>query len=111
MEILAAIGVIAIFILLYFIIQTLISARASLQKMDIVLDNLDVKLNKLTSFVNTIDNISNVAEKETEIFKNEYQARKFIAHESRPSEELATWLISSIKLGLKCMRGGKHYDR
>lgn len=100
MEILIAIGILALVVLIFFIIQTLISARASLQRLDSVLENLDVKLSKLTPLVNTMENISEVTEKETARLRDAYEARKLIARESSHGDELATWLISTIKLGL-----------
>jgi uncharacterized membrane protein len=101
LEILTALGVMAFVIFaifIFYIVQTLLVLQKTLKKLDIVLVETDVKLKKLNSFVNTLDNIGDITEKETEKLKNSYNCIKY--NRSIDTEELATWLISSIKLGI-----------
>lgn len=102
MEVLAIIGVIALVILIFFIVQTLIVMQSTMKKLDLVLMETELKLRKLSSFMNTIDNLTDIAEKESEKLKNKYEYKKNneIEKDLINSEELATWLISSMKLGV-----------
>lgn len=62
---------------------------------------LDLK--KLSSLMNTLENLGEITEKESEKLKNQYECKKHheIEKDSINSEELATWLISSMRLGVK----------
>lgn len=102
MELLISLALIALCILVFFLIQTLLVAQTSLQKMSTVLSELESKLDKLTSFVNTVENVSDITEKETQKMKLEYLTAD--KRESIDSGEMATWLVSSIKLGLNFLK-------
>lgn len=99
LEILVTLGIVALALLIFFIIQTLITVQTTLKKLDGVLIETESKLRKLDSFMNTLENISNITEKESEIIKNNYEYNRCV-NSSRDSDELAKWLISSIKLGI-----------
>ena len=106
MEIFATLGIIALAILVFFIIQTLITLQSTLKKLDYVLLDAEIKLKKLNSFMNSIENVGDIAEKETEKMKINYTCKKdnLQDKESFDSEELALWLISSIKLGINIFK-------
>lgn len=106
LEPLVILGVIALTVLAYFIIQTLIALQRSLQRLDIVLIETEVKLKKLNSFINSIENVSDIVEKESEILKRDYTCKQLapVDKDSIDSGEVATWFISSIKLGLKILK-------
>ena len=103
METLTILGVILLAVIVYFIYQLLQSIQSSLRKLDMVLWEIDTKLKKLSSLVNSVENISDIVEKETEALKSEYQCNR--RDRTTPdSEEMASWVISSIKLGLKIFK-------
>ncbi len=106
MEILATLGVVGLAVLIYFIIQTLITMQTTMKNLDFVLMETEINLRKLNSFMNTIENISDIAEKESEKLKTKYEFKKHNPTDknSIDSEELATWLISSIKLGMNILK-------
>lgn len=103
METLTILGVILLAVLVYFIYQLLQSIQSSLRKLDMVLWEIDTKLKKLSSLVNSVENISDIVEKETEALKSEYHCNRR-EPTTLDSEEMASWLISSIKLGLKILK-------
>lgn len=102
MEILATLGVIVLAILIFFVIQTLIKTQSTLKNLDLVLMEAEMNLRKLNSFMNTLENLSDIAEQESERLKNKYECKKhnLVENDVNDSEEIARWLISSIKLGV-----------
>jgi len=104
LDILAILGAVALALLIFFIIQTLITVQSTLKKLDVVLMEAEIKLRKLDSFMNTVENISEITEKETEKLKNNYTCKKHNCSDSMDSEELASWLVSSIKLGINIFK-------
>lgn len=106
LEVLATLGGVALAILIFFIVQTLIKAQSTLKKLDFVLMEVEIKLAKLNSFMNTVENLSDIAEKETERMKNNYELKKHNSADksSIDSEELASWLLSSVKLALNIFK-------
>lgn len=104
--ILAAIALVVFIVLAIYIIQTLITLQASLRKMNALLTDTDIKLKKLTSVVNTIENVGEVAERETERLKMNYVSRNLASRDAVDPGELAGWLISGLKLGIKIFKKG-----
>lgn len=103
MEILATVAIVVLAILIFFIVQTLLATQSTLKNLDLVLMETKLNLKKLSSMMNTIENLSEITEKESEKLKNQYEYKKNneLEKDSINSEELATWLISSIRLGVK----------
>jgi hypothetical protein len=106
LDYLVVLGSVALFILIYFLIQTLISVQASLRRLDIVLLETESKLKKLTSFINTLENISDITEKESERLKlkYDYETKNLIDKDTVDTRELVDLLISGIKFGIKIFK-------
>jgi len=104
METAITIGIVAFIILCCFIIQTLLQAQKSLKKLEIILTETDIKLRKLDSLINAIENVGEIAEDQTEKLKSVCACRSIEKKDSLDSQELASWLISSIKLGVKIFK-------
>ena len=100
MEILATLAFVLFAILIFYIIQTLLAAQSTLKNLNLVLRETEENLKKLNSLTNTLKNISDITEKESEKLKIKYECKKSHEHENNliESEELATWLISSGRL-------------
>lgn len=101
-EISLAVAVFIFAILSIFIIKTLITLQHSLKRIDHLTVNIESKLNSFDSTLNTISNIGDLTEVETKYLKEKHHknAKEFVNNESC-SEDLADWLVASIKLGGK----------
>ena len=58
METLPIVGLITLAVLFYFINRLVVSIQSSLAKLELVLADIDIKLKKLNSFFNSIENVS-----------------------------------------------------
>lgn len=107
MEALVVLGIIALIVLFFFIIQTLFTVQHSLKKLDRVLIETEIKLHKLNPLFNTLENAGDVVEKESIKLKNHYtynNLNQLNDKTSDSSEELASLLASSIILGIKYLK-------
>lgn len=103
-EISVAIAVFIFAVLSIFIIKTLISVERSLQRINHFTIELEERIKALDSTLNSISNVGDITELESARLKEEYikHAAKCPTH-STCSEDLADWLVSSIKLGSKLL--------
>ncbi len=107
MEALIVLGIIALIVLFFFIIQTLFYLQHSLKKLDSVLSETENKLKKLNPLFNTLENAGDLVEKESIRLKNEYTYKhlnEFNNKRDDSSEELASLLASGIILGIKFLK-------
>lgn len=105
MEAFIILGVLALILLFFFIIQTLFYLQHTLKKIDIVLMETDLKLKKLNPLFNSIQNAGDIVEKMSERTKNKYELKMNQLEDSVDStDELATLLGSSIILGIKFLK-------
>lgn len=100
MEILGGLGVALLAILVFYCVQTLIAIQSTLKSLNLVLIETEANLKKLSPSVNTLKNISEITEKESEKLKCKYECKAL--HELEKNEidpeALAMWLISSSRL-------------
>jgi len=105
-------GLIALILLFFFIIQTLFFIQHNLKKIDIILVETDIKLKKLNPLFNSIHNTGDIVEKESLKLKNKYEFRQMnqmnqmnhIDEKIDSTDELASLLASSIILGIKFLK-------
>lgn len=108
MNTLIILGSIALALLIFFLIFILFYLHNTLKKIDLVLIESENKLKKLNSIFNSISNIGDVTEKETERIKSNYMLKMNQLNATPPidsTDDLATLLVSSIILGIKYFKG------
>lgn len=102
----ATIAAVVIFgILASYVIRTLITLQHTLKRIDLITLEMNLKLKQLDSTINTVSNIGDICEDKTAQIKSHYLENK--ARElngSNYSDDLAQWLVASIKLGSKFIR-------
>ncbi len=104
MEILAILGIFALIILFVLIVYILYILQSTLRKLDIILTDAKFKLKKLSSIFNSVENVGEIAENETQKLRNQYTFKKLNEGSADSKNELASWLISSINLGIKLFK-------
>lgn len=105
MEILAIIGLILLALLVFYVIQTLIAVQSTLKTLNMVLVEAELNLKKLNPAMNTVKNITEVTEIESEKLKTSYMNFPTkIEKQSMDSEELASWLICTTKIILNIFK-------
>lgn len=101
-EISVAIAVIIFAILTYQIIKTLRALQNTLRHIDMTTLDLSIKLEELESTVHSISNLGDIAQVETEKLKLNYNKRiEELRMGANSQNDLAEWLVASIKLGSK----------
>ena len=103
---LCAIAAVLIFgILAWYLIRTLISAKKTLERISHFTLDLDVKLNKIDSTIQSLSNLGDICEKKTSQLREEYFQPKFSEYpKNNLSEDLASLLFVCLKLGGKFLR-------
>ena len=102
----AAIAAVIIFaVLTIYVIRTLLSLQQTLKRIDLITLEMNLKLKQLDSTINTVSNIGDVCEEKTARMKSHYLEKKACElNGSDYSDDLAEWLIASVKLGSKFIR-------
>lgn len=104
-EISAMAGVIIFAVLTFYIIRTLLAVRHSLRRLDHLMFELDIKTKHMESTLKSISNIGDICEEKTKRLREHYIEKKELeSHKDDSSEELAEWLLASLKLGTQFLR-------
>lgn len=107
MDTLIILGSVALILLIFVLIFILFYLQRTLKKVDLVLTESENNLKKLNSMFNSISNVGDIAEKETERIKGNYMLKMNQLNEKQidSSDGLASLLVSSIILGIKYFKG------
>lgn len=101
-EIFVGIAVLIFLVLAVVIICTLYTVRNTLRRIDVLCLDVSYKLQQMESTFDTISNLGEISQQETEKLKNFYQRRQEVSHRSSSkNDDLADWLIASLRLGSK----------
>ncbi len=105
MDTLIILGSITLSLLILLLIFILFYLQKTLKKINSVLTEGENKLKKLDSVFNSISNMGDIAEKESERIKFNYLVNQLDEKPIDTSDELASVLVSSILLGIKYFKG------
>ena len=105
MDTLIILGSITLSLLILLLIFILFYLQKTLRKIDSVLAEGENKLKKLNSLFNSISNMGDIAEKESERIKINYLLNQLNEKPIDSNEELASLLVSSLMLGIKYFKG------
>lgn len=100
----AALAAVLIFgVLAYFIVRTLLVLQKSLKGIDLVATEIELKLKNLDSSFRAISNLGVIAEEKTEQVRRNFLEEQCAktARGSDSADDLVTWLLSTLKLGIK----------
>jgi ATP-dependent exoDNAse (exonuclease V) alpha subunit len=101
-DISVAIAVLIFAILTAFIIQTLCALRHTLLGIDRLNVEISEKLNRLDPTLQAISNLGEISKFETDKIKIAYLIKQNeLGKAHNPSNDLAEWLVASVKLGSK----------
>lgn len=103
-EISLAIAIFLFAVLVFFIIQTLLSVQRSLVRVNQMSIDMENRMKNFDPILHTIANLGDICEKESECVKNVYFAKRIDNYPSREpglSCELIDWIVLSVKLGEK----------
>ncbi len=105
-EIAAIAAVILFAFLTFYVIRTLISLRRTLQRVDTLTVEIDYKLRQLESTAKAISNIGDICEEKTSVLREQFLEKKERQKKADIdcSEDIAEWLLASLKLGAKFIR-------
>lgn len=101
MDTLTILGIIALFILFGLLVYTLILTQATLRKLNLILTDSEDKLKKLNNLFNSVQNLGEIAERETLKLRNQHTLKNLNQDADPENDELTSWLISSLRLGIK----------
>ena len=102
----AAIAAVIIFaILSFYIIRTLISLQHTLRRVDLIALEMDCKIKHLDSTIKAVSNLGDICEEKTARLREQYlQEKERESQKLDCSDDLADWLVASLKLGAKFIR-------
>ena len=103
-EISIAIAVFIFAILAFFIIHTLFALQRTLRGIDRINAEIIEKFNHLDSTLETISNLGEISKLETDKMKLAYCLRQNALPAESCSNDLANWVLASIKLGSKLLK-------
>ncbi len=108
LEIISLIALFIFAILSFYIYRTLISLQHILLKVDVLTDELSVKMRKMDSVIQSIANIGDVAVEESLRLRQNYMHDRRFSRERSNSEEssdaLTDLLLASLKVGANYLR-------
>lgn len=99
-EVSVALAVLIFAILAFFIVKTLLRLQRTLNSVDCLLIDVEIKSKNLDALVRSLSNLGEICEMETEEFKKACMERR--KQESTP--EWVDWLALSMKLGAKLIK-------
>lgn len=106
-EISAALAALFFAILVVFVVKTLISLQRTLKKVNILLDETAIKARQLDGLMQSLSNVGDICERETDRLKKGYTERKMAREREEdlaPASEWAEWLALSLKIGAKLLK-------
>jgi len=107
-EICTLIALIIFAILAFYIYRTLITLQKTLRNLDVLTDELTIKMRKMDSTFQSISNIGDVAQEESSHFRENYMYEKRCCRDRLKSDEssdaLTDLLLAGLKVGANYLR-------
>lgn len=103
MVILLALAVFLFALLVFFAIRALIALRATLERADDTLMELNRKMHYVDPILRTLSNLGEVSEQKTQYLKNEFVETSNSQNDNL-SNQIAEWILLSVLLGKKILK-------